>query len=148
MRWVKNLSKEEQLGPKPTVIAELEDWDSTTDVIVWLIQKKYADVLRPTLELEKTPKQKYNRNDFEFLTTQTATLDGSKIHEGVKLRFDAMYAELKDNDESVIDGYKVEVCMQEKEHFRWIPIAKYTISGADREDFEIREEKTEQKSVT
>jgi hypothetical protein len=151
-----NLStqQEEKLGPKPTVKAALEDWDDTTDVIVWLVQKEFADITLATLELEDTPNLSY-RHTFDYMDSQTATLEGwPPNHSKVEIRFDAEAVEIPHNEVPAdlaaaleleadynVDGYKVTVSKRDGDSRytlgRWKPIAIYTIYGVDRTDFQI-----------
>lgn len=133
----------------PSVVAPLEEWDNTTDVIVWLIEQKkelqineYADLV-----LEHMPEHQRGRI-WDFLDEQGADLDGYISGEG-KVRF-SFIAEYKDDlvdpeSGDKVEGYEVTVT----KHFiteyqkKSQKFAAYLIRGCDRGDFEVIGEKLE-----
>jgi len=129
-----------------TVLVELEEWDDTTDAIVWLIEQKFSDLQLPKLKLEKAPA--YGGRLLEASDTQEAWLE-AWTKENKKIRLD-FYAEaieipeIPEKDEETGEtfythGYKITVhdtTAQTKK------IGEYTIKGTDRKEFQIiKEEK-------
>jgi hypothetical protein len=128
--------------PYVTVIVELEEWDDTTDAIVWLIEQKYSDLSLPKLEISKNP---HTWRGIENLDSQSATLNAwTKDNQKICLDFIAEYAEIPESDEKgetwFLDGYKITV---KEAGYKGKTLAEYTIKGTDRKEFQIiKEEKT------
>jgi len=127
--------------PYVTVTVELEEWDDTTDAIVWLIEQKYSDLSLPKLEISKNPHTW--RGGIENLEDQNATLDAwTKDNQKICLDFIAEYAEIpeKETGETYYeDGYKITVY---EGKLRGKKLAEYTIKGTDRKEFQIIKEQT------
>jgi hypothetical protein len=127
---------------KPSVTAELEEWDETTDVIVWLIeQNEQFHLSCPNLKLEQNPERHYGRSSYETLESQTADLTGyTKEHHKVKFTFTAEAAQIKvpepDDPDAETDGYKITVEQQDPATYRNKPFVKFTIKGYNRSNFE------------
>jgi len=131
--------------PYVTVVVELEEWDDTTDAIVWLIEQKYSDLSCARLEIDKSPQ---TWRGIENLELQRATLTGwTKDHQKIEWEFTAEYAEIPLEGDVYEEGYKVTIEKRyyEKNKFKRDKIGEYTIKGTDRKEFEIvREETTKQ----
>ena len=124
-----------------SVYAELEEWDDTTDVIVWLVEQKYSDMTLPRLELEDMPRA--YRHGYETLDRQVADLHGWKENKKTWLRLEAEYLDdIEEKDEETgevynVEGYRVtveEVTVQKKK------IAEFVVKGSDRDEFKIVKE--------
>jgi len=116
---------------------ELEEWDDTTDVIMWIIEQKYADFFASTLEIGTSP---FDLGRITNLDHQTAILKGWKEHKQVELFFEAEYAEVEEEDIAGIvfeDGFKVSV---ESYPYRKQKIAEYLVEGTERKHFKIIKE--------
>jgi len=141
-----------KLGFRVTVVAELEEWDETTDAIVWLIEQRFSDIEVPTLKLETTPSAKhYPHYSLEALDSQEAHLKGWRKHEKVELDFLAEHVELpevplEEGEEGYVEeGYKItverDVALTDFKH-KTEKVAEYTIQGSNRHEFKIiKEEK-------
>jgi len=122
--------------PYVTVMVELEEWDDTTDAIVWLIEQKYSDLSLPKLEISKNP---YTWRGIENLEGQNAILHAwTKDSQKISLDFIAEYAEIPEPDEKgetwYLDGYKITV---KEAGYKGKTLAEYTIKGTDRKQFQI-----------
>jgi len=130
--------------PYVTVLVELEDWDDTTDAIVWLIEEKFNDVIGADLTIDKSP---YGWSGIENLEKQSGRLEGWKDRQRTVLYFEAEYAEIpmgkdEQGEEIYQEGYKITV------HDVRYPAKKteYVIFGTHRKDFELVEgEKRDEK---
>jgi len=117
--------------PYVTVLAELEEWDDTTDVIVWLIEQRFFNTTLPKLFLEKAP-----THHLETLEIQSADLTGynDKLHQKIHLNFVAEQIEIPLEGDIYEEGYKVivnDITAQTRK------IGEYTIKGTNRDEFEI-----------
>ena len=128
-----------------TVLAELEEWDNTTDAIVWLIEQRYFNTRLPKLRLETMPE--YTRGGFENLGKQSADLEGYNKLLALKIRLNFIAEYIDDIEEKeeetgetyTVEGYKITVSDITAQTRK---IAEYTIKGTDRKEFSIVEEKT------
>ena len=119
-----------------SVYAELEEWDDTTDVIVWLVEQKYGDITLPRLELSYMPRP--HPRGYENFSSQSADLTGWKEHKKVRLRFEAKYLDcVEEKDEMTDEGYRVtvwDITAQTK------MVAEFVVKGSDRDEFKIVKE--------
>jgi len=127
---------------KPSVHTELEDWDDTSDSIVWIIENiEDYHLTCPKLELDEAPQQYHGSSRFETPTSQKATLTGwTKEHHKVLFVFYADFTEIPNVDgvDGAVDGYIVTVEKEDETHpYRMKPYKKYTVKGYDRKSFEI-----------
>lgn len=125
---------------KPSVLLEIDEWDDTTDAIVWLIEKKFSDVRLGELKLTDNP---YGWRGITTLEKQRARLEGWRDHNKVYLAFYAEWVDLPEKEEEgwgtiYTEGYRVTVDDITAARQR---IAEYTVKGRDRKEFEIIEEK-------
>ena len=113
-------------------MAELEEWDDTSDVIVWLIEQcEEYHLSCPELELRDLPTLSY-RHNFDFLEEQKATLTGyTQEHSKVSFDFRAEYIEIEDNSL----GYKVTV--HKAGDTVKVFDKTYIIHGENRKEFEL-----------
>ncbi len=129
----------------PSVTAPIEEWDNTTDVIVWLIEniKEYQLTISDLL-LEQNPEKRYGRCSYETLETQSAELTGWPLH-GTKVKYkftaELIYVKVpnafEDGETGELEGYEITVL--KTENFKDQPYAKYIIVGSDRSDFRLAE---------
>lgn len=132
---------------KPSVTASLEEWDDTTDVIMWVIeQKEIYHLTDPRLELDEHPTQRYNRNRYETLESQKATLTGyTKEYLKVKYNFyaDVIQIKVPEPDSAIgfaeADGYEIFVEKKDPETYRMKSFERFTVKGYDRSNFELFE---------
>ena len=132
---------------KPTVATEIKEWDDTTAVIMWIIeQSKIYHLSCPKLELDEQPTQRYNRNSYETLQNQKATLTGyTKEHLKVKYAFYADVIQIKvsepDSDDGFAeaDGYEILVEKEDPVTFRMKAVERFTVKGYDRSNFDLKE---------
>jgi len=135
---------------KPRVLVELEEWDDTTDAIVWLIEERFKDVSLPELKIEEFP---YTWEGIENLDEQRATLEGYRDNKGVRIYFEAEYTEIpagkdEQGEDMYEDGFKITV----EERYRYTPEGlkpttafEYIVEGTSRKNFKLVEEKTTEK---
>jgi hypothetical protein len=129
---------------KPSVHTEIEEWDDTTDVIMWVIEQTEEYHLSCSkLELDEQPSQRYNRSSFETLQSQKATLTGyTKEHHKVKFVFYADVIQIKVPEPdpkdgfAEVDGYEILVEKEDPETCRMKPFTRFTVKGYDRSTFE------------
>jgi hypothetical protein len=132
----------------PSVVAPLEEWDNTTDCIVWLIEQKEALHINKytDLTLRELPEHIRGRI-WETLEYQSATLDAYIENKGkARFTFTAEYKEVTDPETGEkADGYEVDVTYQlfSDPKLRVQSYASYTVMGADREEFRVIAEKVE-----
>jgi hypothetical protein len=133
----------------PSVTAPLENWDNTTDAIVWIIEQKQAFNITqyPDITLEQHPEH-YRGNIYNFMETQSAELKGYITGRG-EVRY-ILTAEYKDNltdpeTNETVEGYTVTVERRFLNHLKMFAekFATYQIIGSDREEFKIINEKLE-----
>jgi hypothetical protein len=130
---------------KPSVSAQLEDWDDTTDSIVWLIENnEQFHSSCPKLTLESTPERYGCSSRMSALDSQTATLTGyTAEHQKVKFEFTAEATQIQvpepesKNGFAEADAYLVTVEKQDPESYRMKPFAKFTVKGYDRSNFTL-----------
>jgi hypothetical protein len=125
---------------KVTVMAALEEYDDTTDVLVWLIEQKYSEVNDPTLEIDETPQLAWGRRTCECLSSQKGKLTGRNCkHEKVTLDFSAEVIDIPVGPDVWDCGYRVEVTKTEWNgaNFKTTKVGEYTIKGSNRNEFEI-----------
>ena len=125
-------------GCPPTILVPIEEWDETTDAIIWLYQQKYQQNLNLhsiTFTLDEMPTAR------ETLQEQCAEIKGlnSKNLERVFLMFDAVLTEVDDEN---VYGYKIQVRTLNPVTFRYEKEKEYTIKGENREEFEIIKEQS------
>ena len=143
---------------KPKVYVEIEDYDDTTDSIIWLIQQRYPQIAQQEiLLLDDSPEQKLHSPSFYVLSEQTAktvftAVEDQMIFHAEPVEFEGKneletYAKLQnftlDKDflnsfdaEDVFEGYLVtvtkrRVLLSDKQE------GLYLIFGIDREEFKI-----------
>jgi len=143
---------------KPQVYVEIEDYDDTTDSIIWLIQQRYPQIAQQEiLLLDEPPEQKLHSPSFKTLIEQTAktvftAVDDQMIFHAGQVEFEGKneletYTKLQnftlDKDflnsfdaEDVFEGYLVTVTkrgvsLSDKQE--WL----YLIFGIDRNEFKI-----------
>ena len=127
---------------KPSVHVEIEEWDDTTDVIVWLIENVEDYHLScPKLELDEAPQQYHGSRRFETPNSQKAWLTGyTKEHHKARFIFYADFTQIKvsipEDPDAEADGYLV-VVKKEDETYHMKPYKKYTVRGYDRATFEV-----------
>ena len=123
---------------KPSVTAEIEEWDETTDAIVWLVEQKYH-LSSPRLAIDELPQQAYGRRYFETLEKQSALLTGyTPEHSKETYRIHAELTYIPESDSE--SGDEIEVCkitVKKEVNYKYVPDAEYTIKGANREEFEF-----------
>ena len=132
----------------PSVVAPLEEWDDTTDVIVWLIENNQAYHLSiPELSLEQFPEQKYNSRHFENLESQSADLEGwTEDHEKVRFTFDVEQKSVVDPETgNEVEGFEVTVKKRSLRNLlaKQQKFASYIIAGCDRKEFAVISQKIE-----
>ena len=124
-----------------SVYAELEEWDDTTDVIVWLVGQKYGDVSIPRLELSYMPRA--YRHGYENLSSQSADFTGWKEHKKVRVRFEVVNIyDIKEKDEKTgevydVEGYRIIVWDKTAQTKM---VAVFVVKGSDRDEFKIVKE--------
>jgi hypothetical protein len=141
--WVKNLSINKAFpnskGLPPTILVPLEEWDDTTDVILYVYQQKYSSLFKntPTITLDNIPERASRYGNYEALENQRAEVTGSSHdYSRIVFTFDANIEDLEDSY-----GYTITVKKQNPvNHYKLEKIAQYTIKGESREEFEIIKE--------
>lgn len=122
------------------MLAEIEEWDNTTDVIVWLIEKKFKKVSLPTLKLQNCPREVGHYRYWQQLESQEARLTGW-IGDKFVRDFFAEQIEIPCKNNGEIDGFRVTVEEDKIDPttFKTITtkLAEYTIRGVDRSEFKI-----------
>ena len=110
--------------------AEIEEWDDTTDVIMWIIEQDPTYHLScARLDLEVNPEQRYGRSSFETLDNQVAYLSGwTDKHEKVRFKFDAEVISIAnptaEDPDAEDDGYAIEI-MIDNIDYRMKPFAYF-----------------------
>ncbi len=128
----------------PSVVAPLESWDDTSDVIVFLIEQKeelhinqYADLV-----LEHLPEQYHGSRRFVTPENQSAQLEGYIAGKGkIRLEFTAEYRDdiVDAETGNQIEGYNVTVTRKFVNDWRSKPelFVSYVVAGSDRSDFAV-----------
>jgi hypothetical protein len=131
----------------PSVTAPLEEWDNTTDAIIWLIENTPDYQLTYSeLVLEQNPEKRYGRCSFEPLESQSAELTGWPTH-GRKVKYtltaETCYVKAPDafgdGEVGELEGYKITVEMPNPVTLKKEPYKTYLIVGSDRSDFRLAE---------
>lgn len=141
---------------KPKVYVEIEDYDDTTDSIIWLIQQRYPQIADyEPLILEETPEKKFHSPYFYALDRQTAKTfpsadqmtfysgyiefdDRKELEDYAKIHHLTLDEDFLDGleEDSVFEGYLVtvtkrRVSLSDKQE------GLYLIFGIDRNEFKI-----------
>ena len=120
--------------------AELEEWDDTTDLIVWLIETSEEYHLScPELTLDENPEHRYSRGSYETLESQKAWLEGwSKEHHKEQITFHVKQIMIKkptsEELDAEVDGYEV-IVEKRAADFKKYQISKFQVEGYDRKTF-------------
>ena len=128
---------------KPSVHTELEEWDDTSDSIVWLIEQNADYHLScPKLELDEAPQQYHGSRRFETPQSQKATLTGyTKEHHKATFIFYTDFTQIKvptpEDPTAEVDGYQIVVEKENSQTYKKESFAKYTVKGYDRKSFEV-----------
>jgi len=128
---------------KPSVHTELEDWDDTSDSIVWTIENcEEYHLSNPKLELDEAPQQYHGSHRFETPQSQKATLTGwTKEYHKVTFVFYADFTQIKaptpEDPTAEVDGYLIVVEKENPVTYKREPFAEYTVKGYDRKSFEV-----------
>ena len=120
--------------PYVTVLVELDDWDDTTDAIVWLVETKFPKLTFARLELGENP---YGWRGIKNLEKQTATLTGWLDDEKIEWEFTAEYCEIPLEGDVYEEGYRITI---EKRYYdkgyKRQKLAEYIIKGTNRKNFQ------------
>ncbi|MGD6808519.1 MAG: hypothetical protein ACQCN3_02355 [Candidatus Bathyarchaeia archaeon] len=129
---------------KPSVSADLEEWDNTTDAIMWLISKIPDYKLEcAELRLETCPQKAWNSHRLETLHSLKAKLEGYEscyVKATFVFNAELTYITVKDRSFKrgwseaigyIIEVVKVEESGEEK------TVNKHFITGTSSEDFKL-----------
>lgn len=124
-----------------TVLAELEEWDNTTDVIVWLIEREFKQVKCPTLKLQNCPREVGMYRHWQQLESQKVRLTGSMYGKSFERNFFAEQIEIPCENNGEVDGFRVTVEEDKIDPISFktttTKLAEYIIKGTDRTEFKI-----------
>lgn len=140
----------------PSIYVEIEDYDDTTDSIVWLIQHRYPKIADyEPLILEETPEKKFHSPYFYALDRQTAKTfpsadqmtfyseyiefdDRKELEDYAKIQHLTLDEDFLDGleEDSVFEGYLVTVHQRTQTSFTK-QIGLYLMFGVDREEFKV-----------